>query len=78
MIFLGVAIDQFKQIIEARPILLKDVLNAKVDPDLARMTRSKDGIGQIEGFWSLATEGGRAPSREFMAAYTPVAQQAAN
>lgn len=78
MIFLGVAIDQFKQIIEARPILLKGVLNAKVDPDLARMTRTKDGIGQIEGFWSFATEGGKAPSRGFMAAYTPVAQQAAN
>ena len=78
MIFLGLAIDQFKQIIEARPILLKGVLNAKVDPDLARMTRSKVGVGQIEGFWSLATEGGRAPSREFMDAYAPVAQQAAN
>ena len=61
---------------DARPSLESSVQDAKNDPDLVRMAKSKSGIGQIETFWSIATVAGRSPPGPFMAAFTPAAQNA--
>ena len=76
MILAGIAIDQMVKITEARPRLVSSIQDAKNDPDLVRMAKSKSGIGQIETFWSIATVAGRSPPGSFMVAFTPAAQNA--
>jgi hypothetical protein len=73
MMLAGIAIDQVVEISEARPKLEKSILDAKADPDLARMVKLKEGVGQIEAYWSSATVGGPSPSSAFMADFAPVA-----
>jgi hypothetical protein len=73
MILASIAIDQFIQITEAEPKLKNAVLNAGADPDLSRMSKTKDGVLQLETYWSYAVGPEVHPGDAFVKAWGPLA-----
>jgi hypothetical protein len=73
MILASIAIDQFIQINEAEPKLRNAVLNAGVDPDLTRMSKTKEGLLQLETYWSYAVGPEVHPGDAFLQFWGPLA-----
>lgn len=73
---LGIAIDQFVQIQEARPKLVNAVTFGQTAPDLRRMLQTQAGVGEIQTLWSQAMETPSLPPEGFMAVYGGLAQGA--
>lgn len=71
------AIDQVTEIANARPKLLNAVANAKHDPGLARMVKTKAGTSELLGYWSFLVTGDRQPSAKFKKEFAKYSKKAA-
>ena len=74
LILASIAIDQAIAINEAEPKLKHAVITAKADPDLNRMAKTREGLMQLQTYWSFAMEGVALPPEAFLRTWTPVAQ----
>jgi hypothetical protein len=75
LILTSMAIDQFIEIEQAETKLKHAVITAKADPELGRMAKTKEGLMQMQTFWSYAMEGmASPPDAAFLKTWGPVAQ----
>src|SRR5262249_44992243 len=81
LMMLGIAIDQFVSITEARPRLVKGLDEAQkpiTQADFLRITQTKSGMGSVIGYWTSAVSGSHTPDAGFSQRYKTFAQAAVN
>ncbi|MEX2149136.1 MAG: hypothetical protein WD793_02905 [Steroidobacteraceae bacterium] len=66
MILASIAIDQFIQINDAEPKLKNAILHAGTDPEFARMSKTKEGVLQLQTYWSYAVGREGRPDDAFL------------